>query len=97
MIAIDDISVYAAFKKSALLLLDNFRLSLGIFMLLFSTTTIFTVSGIGLVVIGLSSAIVICSVTTREVLRRYRPEKYPIDSADEEKRSFKHVFQPWSE
>lgn len=91
----DDLSVWAAFKKSGLMLLDNLKLSVLISALAISITVLLMFSGIGFVFLSLVWPIVLSAVTTREILRRYRPEQFPVPLDEEEQRTWRHVIRPW--
>lgn len=92
----DDATVWQCVKKSFWLFLDNIHLNLLIILFILPIQFLLAVFGITLVLIFTTATALVISVLTREVLRQYRPERYPLSSEEEEQRSWRHVFQPWT-
>ncbi|OQY26431.1 MAG: hypothetical protein B6244_13580 [Candidatus Cloacimonetes bacterium 4572_55] len=95
IIAHGDLSFWQGLKKSFLLMLDNPKTTLimgGILTIFFLLSTI---SGIAPALFSISASIVIAAMTTKETLRRYRPDCYPTAPEEEETRSIKHLIRPW--
>ena len=95
ILVIDNIGIMESIKKGLWLFLDNLKLNFLLILILIPLQIIFTVLGITLILVAISWFVLVQSVVVREILRRYRPELYPISSEDEEIRQWRHVLKPW--